>query len=103
MRRTATGVLAATLAAVAAAGCGHTESGSRAAALQRGSAIYTRSCAGCHTLSGREGRAVGGDLVRAHLSVADLVSFALVMPARRPLSHADAVAVAQFVHAVAGR
>ena len=38
---------------------------------------------------------MGGDLVQAHLSAAAIVSFALIMPVRRPLSHADALAVAR--------
>jgi hypothetical protein len=46
---------------------------------------------------------VGGDLVQAHLSAAAIASFALIMPVRRPLSHADALAVARYIRAVADR
>jgi hypothetical protein len=40
------------------------------------------------------------DLILAHLSVADLASFAKVMPTRTPLSGADGLAVAEYVHSV---
>jgi mono/diheme cytochrome c family protein len=69
-------------------------------ALRHGRLIFARSCAGCHTLAGRESGAVGGDLVNAHLSVADLASFAKVMPAPKRLSSADLLAVAEYVHSV---
>jgi mono/diheme cytochrome c family protein len=101
--RIGAGILAMSLAAGCAVGCGHSASGSSAAALQHGSAIYRSSCGGCHTLSGHDSRAVGGDLVQAHLSVAAIVSFALVMPVRRPLSHTDAIAVARYIRAVPDR
>jgi mono/diheme cytochrome c family protein len=91
------------LDACGAVGCGDAARGSNAAVLQRGGAIFRSSCSGCHTLSGHDDRAVGGDLVQAHLSAAAIVSFALVMPARRPLSHADALAVARYIRAVADR
>jgi mono/diheme cytochrome c family protein len=102
VRRGATGVLAALLAAAVAAGCGQSGSASKATALQRGSVIFAHSCSGCHTIAGRETGAEGGDLVNAHLSVADLKSFIVVMPVRRPLSRTDVADVAEFVHAVAG-
>ena len=103
MRHAAAGALAILLAACCAAGCGDAAHGSNAAAVQRGRAIYRSSCGGCHTLSGHDGRAVGGDLVQAHLSAAAIASFALIMPVRRPLSHADALAVARYLRAVADR
>jgi mono/diheme cytochrome c family protein len=103
VKRVAAAVLAAMLVAFAAAGCGRSAGASHVAALQRGSAIFADSCSGCHTLAGRESGASGGDLVKAHLSVAALVSFTEVMPARRPLSQTEVMEVAEFVHAVAGR
>jgi mono/diheme cytochrome c family protein len=103
VRRVAAGALAVTLVAFTVAGCGHTAGASRSAVLRRGSAIFASSCAGCHTLDGKESGAVGGDLVKAHLSIAALISFTRVMPARRPLSHTGVVDVAEFVHEVAGR
>ena len=103
MKRVAAGTLAALLLAVAAAGCGGGAGASQVAALRRGSTIFADSCSSCHTLAGRESGASGGDLVEAHLSVAALVSFTEAMPARRPLTHAEVLAVAEFVHQVAGR
>jgi mono/diheme cytochrome c family protein len=85
-----------------AAGCGRAGS-PRLSALDRGRAVYDRSCTGCHTLSGRERRAEGGDLALTGLDVADLASFARTMPVRPPLDAADANAVAEYVHAVATR
>jgi mono/diheme cytochrome c family protein len=86
---------------VAVAGCGRVGRSSDATALRHGRGIFARSCAGCHTLAGRESGAVGGDLVNAHLSVADLASFAKVMPTAARLSSADVLAVAEYVHSVA--
>jgi hypothetical protein len=65
--------------------------------------VYDRSCTGCHTLSGRERGAQGGDLALTGLDAADLASFARTMPVRPPLDAADANAVAEYVHAVAAR
>jgi mono/diheme cytochrome c family protein len=66
-----------------------------------GHAIFAHSCAGCHTLAGRESGANGGDLANTHLTIPDLVSFAKIMPARTPLSPADALAVGEYIHTVA--
>lgn len=87
--------------AVGAPGCGGAGRASGAGALHRGRQIFVRSCAACHTLAGRERGAVGGDLVALRLSVADLASFARVMPVRPRLSRADALAVAEYIHSVA--
>jgi mono/diheme cytochrome c family protein len=90
------------LVAFGAAGCGGA-SASHAAAVQRGSAIFADSCSGCHTLAGRESGAPGGDLVKARLSVAALISFARIMPTHRRLSHMEVTEVAEYIHEVAGR
>jgi len=90
--------LAVAAVALVAAGCGG--HGRRAVG---GRAIYVQDCSGCHTLSGRERGAVGGDLVRANLRVADIASFALEMPTPRRLTAAQAAAVARYVDAVAAR
>lgn len=85
-------------AALVGAGCdGETGPGAR----QRGREVFAEDCSRCHTLSGRERGAVGGDLARTRLSVADLASFARVMPARTPLSVDDSRAVAEYVREVA--
>ncbi|HEU5372112.1 MAG TPA: c-type cytochrome [Gaiellaceae bacterium] len=69
--------------------------GSRSAA--RGRAIFERSCAGCHTLTGRDTDAPGGDLRAARLSAGAVASFARVMPVHPPLTAADARAVGRYV------
>jgi len=84
------------------AGCGATAHSSQPARQPAGQAVFTSSCAGCHTLAGRESGASGGDLALAHLSVADLASFARIMPTPSRLSQAEALAVAEYVRAVAG-
>jgi mono/diheme cytochrome c family protein len=81
---------------VSLTGCG---SGGEISRTARGHAIFTQRCASCHTLTGRDSSADGGDLGIAPMSVRDLVSFARVMPLRSPLSRADGLAVAQYVHA----
>jgi hypothetical protein len=50
-------------------------------------------------VTGHDTRTDGGDLAIAHLTVADIASFARVMPLRRPLSRADTFAVARYVFA----
>lgn len=82
---------------LALAGCGG------GTPVSRGHAIFTQECAACHTLTGHDTHADGGDLAIAHLSVADIASFTRVMPLRRPLSREDALAVARYVSARAGR
>ena len=80
--------------AVALLGCGGP------GVSQRGRAVFVSSCADCHTLTGRDDGRDNGDLANPALSVADLASFAKVMPVRPSLSRADALAVAQYVHSV---
>jgi mono/diheme cytochrome c family protein len=96
--RTLAAAAVVVLVAVGGGGCGGK---GRAAAVRRGHAVFVAACAGCHSLTGRERGAVGGDLAVAQLDVDDLAGFARVMPARIPLSQADAVAVARYVHSVA--
>jgi mono/diheme cytochrome c family protein len=80
---------------VLASGCGGTTR------TDRGRALFNRACSGCHTLTGHDSRAPGGDLAIAELSVADIDSFVRVMPVH--LSSAQVDAVAAYVHAVAAR
>jgi len=86
------------LAALTATGC---SSADHTTPLEHGHSIFVRSCAGCHTLSGRERGAAGGDLAIARLRVADLASFARVMPVQPPLSRPAARAVAEYIFSVA--
>ncbi|HEY0415443.1 MAG TPA: hypothetical protein VGC78_03570 [Gaiellaceae bacterium] len=80
---------AVALAAVLAGCGGHS--------APRGRAIFHRSCAGCHTLTGHETDAPGGDLRVGRLSVDAVASFARVMPVDPPLGKAEARAVATYV------
>jgi mono/diheme cytochrome c family protein len=66
--------------------------------VRRGRAVFADTCAGCHTLTGRDTSIRGGDLAVVELSVADIESFIRVMPVR--LTRADARAVAAYVHHV---
>jgi len=77
-------------------GCGgHRQA--HAALLQRGKRVFAAACAGCHTLTGHDTHAPGGDLAIAKLSAHDIASFVDVMPVR--LSPADVGAVAAYVQA----
>ena len=95
-------VLLVSAASAAVTGCGGQHS-TRSAQLRGGREIYARSCAGCHTLNGRESGAPGGDLVNTNLSLGDLASFARAMPVRPPLTVAQSNAVARYVYAGARR
>lgn len=79
------------LATVLLSGCGGGHS------TAHGRAIFDRSCARCHTLTGHDTSAPGGDLRAGRLTAADVASFARVMPVHPSLSAADARAVAQYV------
>jgi mono/diheme cytochrome c family protein len=68
-------------------------------AIQRGHGIFEKECSSCHTLTGHETSVDGGDLAIERMSVADIASFARVMPLKHPLSRADARAVALYVNA----
>jgi len=68
---------------------------------QRGRTVFTAACASCHTLTGHDSRARGGDLAIATLSASDIASFVRVMPVH--LSRADVTAVSAYVHAAATR
>ena len=84
-----------TLAAIAfaaiVAGCG---GGNQ---LLRGRVVFQHDCARCHTLTGRDTSAVGGDLRLGRLDAAAIASFARVMPVAKPLGAADIRAVAAYV------
>jgi mono/diheme cytochrome c family protein len=82
-------------------GCGASRHGADAKVLRRGQMVFSGSCAGCHTLTGREHGAEGGDLKIRGFTVGDFASFARIMPARPRLSEADVQAVAEYLHAVA--
>ena len=84
------------IAALAGCGGGHSRLSGQ---LRQGRAVYEESCAGCHTLTGRDSNAAGGDLAIARLPPADIRSFVRVMPVH--LSHAEVDAVAAYVHAAA--
>ena len=76
---------------LALAGCG---GGHRA----DGRLVFRHSCSGCHTVSGHNTPAPGGDLAMTKLDIADITSFVRVMPVH--LSPDKIRAVAAYVHAV---
>ena len=63
--------------------------------VTHGKSVFASACAGCHTLTGHDTRAPGGDLAIAKLSESTVLSFVRVMPVR--ISAADARAVAAYV------
>lgn len=77
--------------AVLLAGC------SGAPSSARGRVVFQRSCSGCHTLTGHDTNAPGGDLRVGHLTATEVASFVRVMPVRPPLDAADTRAVARYV------
>ena len=82
-------VAAIALAALAGCGSGHSTA--------RGRAVFVRACSGCHTVTGHDTGASGGDLRVAHLRADDVASFVAVMPVDPPLGRADTAAVARYV------
>jgi mono/diheme cytochrome c family protein len=94
--------VAVALTALVAGGCGGAgQSPTTGTSTVGGAALFARACGGCHTLTGHDTAADGGDLALGHLSVADIVSFTEVMPNRPRLSRADTVSVAEYVRAMA--
>jgi mono/diheme cytochrome c family protein len=77
------------IALVGAAGCGGNKVSGRA--------IFARSCSHCHSLDGRGNGAVGGELGYRTLSVAEIASFARIMPVTPPLTDPQVRAVAEYV------
>jgi mono/diheme cytochrome c family protein len=80
----------AATAALILCGCGST-------AATSGHAIFDRACAHCHTLTGHDTDADGGDLGLGSLTVTEIESFTRVMPARPALTAAEIRAVARYV------
>jgi mono/diheme cytochrome c family protein len=80
-------------------GCGGHGSTGEEHRLARGRTVFAHSCTGCHTLTGHDTRASGGDLAIGRLTTAELASFVRVMPVR--LSPADVDAVAAYLRAIA--
>ncbi len=62
-----------------------------------GRAIFDRACAHCHTLTGHDTKADGGDLAIGSLTAAQVASFTRVMPGRRRLTGAEITLVARYV------
>ena len=103
MRSASAALIVAALGIAAFASGWHARGPAASGERDRGRLIYTHSCSTCHTLTGHDTHAPGGDLLEADLGVADLASFARTMPVRPPLTVADAVAVAQYIRAAAHR
>jgi mono/diheme cytochrome c family protein len=78
-----------TTAVLAACGCGSTATSS--------SRIFDRSCGHCHTLTGHDTNATGGDLGLGTLTVAQIASFTRVMPTHPALTATQIDVVARYV------
>jgi mono/diheme cytochrome c family protein len=84
------------ISATALVGCG---GGTRPAASS-GRAVFTQSCSGCHSLSGKnDPRRQGGDLLNFHAPRPEMTQLVGEMPVRHPLSQAQLRAVVRFVMA----
>ena len=62
-----------------------------------GREIFSASCANCHTVTGHDTRAPGGDLGLSHLTAVQIASFARIMPVHPRLTAKSIVAVAAYV------
>ena len=62
-----------------------------------GKKIFDRACAHCHTLTGHDTKADGGDLAIGSLTAEQVASFTRVMPVRQPLTSAEIGLVARYV------
>ena len=62
-----------------------------------GRAVFAQFCAQCHTVTGHDTNASGGDLRIARLSVASAASFTRMMPIHPRLDRQQTQAVARFV------
>ena len=63
---------------------------------QRGKAVFVAACSSCHTLTGHDSRAPGGDLAIGRFTVPEIESFVRIMPVH--ISPAEVQAVAIYVH-----
>lgn len=82
-------------------GCGGAQSQPSAA---EGQSVFESECSGCHTLAHpRSPSPVGGDLAGYRMSVAEVASFAKIMPTPRALSPREIDAVAAYISSVQRR
>jgi mono/diheme cytochrome c family protein len=91
-------VLAVCALALVLAACGGGRPQTSATGSNRGSELFQRNCAKCHTLNAPTSRSSGGDLAETVLPVSDLVSFERIMPVK--LTPAQLDAVARYVRAI---
>ena len=93
---------AASVAALAVllAGCGgsrHASPSPARLADSAGARIFKSACAVCHTLTGHDTRSDGGDLGLLHGTVAEVESFARIMPVHPRLTPADVANIATYI------
>ena len=86
-------ILLGVVAAALLSGCG--------ASHPNGSAVFSSACSRCHTLTGHDTGAPGGDLAVRRMRRSDLESFARVMPVS--LTPAQLRAVAGYVESSQAR
>ena len=95
--------LAAALSAFGLSACGtslQSDHPPRLRLLVEGRRVFAASCASCHTLSGHDTQATGGDLGLGHFTEAEVASFARIMPVHPALSGTSLRAVATYVATV---
>ena len=62
-----------------------------------GDRVFKSRCAGCHTVTGHDTSADGGDLAIGTMSLDDVQSFARIMPVHPRLTRSEIHAVAAYV------
>jgi len=83
-------------------GCGggrHTSSGPARLAADNaaGARIFKSACAGCHTLTGHDTHSDGGDLGLLPGTIAEVESFARIMPVHPRLTPTNVAIVATYI------
>jgi mono/diheme cytochrome c family protein len=91
-------LIAVCLAALILAACGSNGARPSAGSIGGGAALFRSNCAHCHTLTGTNGTASGGDLAQTVLPISDLVSFERIMPVE--LTRTQLYAVARYLHGI---
>ena len=90
---------AAAVAAVLLSGCGGAQSDAARLGADNpaGARIFKSDCSACHTLTGHDTRSAGGDLGLLPGTVAEVESFARIMPVHPRLTPADVANIATYL------
>jgi mono/diheme cytochrome c family protein len=88
--------LLALLSACSSSSARKNTSATAAAHLAKSRKLFVDACAACHTLTGHDTHADGGDLGLLRLTQAQMLSFERIMPTP-PLSSAQLIKIARYV------